>query len=211
MTHTLTAVVAWLVALMISHSPPDRGAAAGRFVKEAVETADERVERYKGIAEAVAKVSFDPDEPPAFGGKSGRFATATLLLGLSWMESGWRKDVDLGQGKEARGGGMDTCLMQIRLGKNEKTAEGWTWEDLVQDREKCFRAGLRIVRRSMKACGSLPVEYRLSAYASGSCHEGTYKLFLAGERPLTDGHKKSAARIAVAKRLLRKLPLPDVK
>lgn len=211
MTHTHTAVVAWLMALMISHSPPDRGAAAGRFVKDAVETTEERIERYRGIAEAVAKVSFDEEEKPAFGGKNGRYATATLLLGLSWMESGWRKDVDLGLGKEARGGGMDTCLMQIRLGRNETTAEGWTWQDLVQDREKCFRSGLRIVRRSMAACRELPVEYRLSAYAMGTCAVSAYMLHLSEGRPLLDGHKKSAARIAVARKLMGQRPLPETK
>jgi len=199
-------ITAWLVALMVLLSPPDKGAAAGRFVPDAVETTEQRLERYEGIAAAVAAVAFDPEEKPLFGGKSGRHATATLLLGLSWMESGWRRDVDLGQGKLARGSGMDSCLMQIRLGKNETTAEGWTWQDLVGDREKCFRAGLRIARRSFSACRSLPVEHRLSAYATGSC---SFPMTDGVVRSTPVGHVKSAARIAVARRLLSRLALPE--
>lgn len=197
-------IITWLVALMVLLSPPDRGAAAGRFVPDARETTEERLERYRGIATAVAAVAFDPAEPAAFGGASGRHATATLLLGLSWMESGWRRDVDLGRGKEARGGGMDSCLMQIRLGKGETTREGWDWQELVGDREKCFRAGLRIVRRSMAACRELPLEHRLSAYATGSCHAS----LLREPGRMAPGWQKSAARMAVGRRLFDRLPRP---
>lgn len=202
----MEALTAWIVALMLLQSPPDKGAAAGRFVPDAVETTEQRVERYQGIAAAIAAVAFDPNEKPAFGGKNGRHATATLLLGLSWMESGWRRDVDLGLGKVARGGGMDSCLMQIRLGKNETTQEGWTWQELVSDREKCFRAGLRIIRRSMSACRELPPEHRLSAYATGSCHASL--LQVPGRT--APGWQKSAARMAVHRRLFDRLPRPPL-
>jgi hypothetical protein len=201
----MKSIIVWLVALMMLQSPPDKGALAGRFVKDAVETTEQRIERYQAIATAIATVAFDPNEKPVFGGRTGRFATASLLLAISWMESGWRRDVDLGLGKEARGGGMDTCSMQIRLGKNEKTREGWDWQDIVNDREKCFRAGLHIVRRSFAACSKLPVEHRLSAYASGSCHES-----LLGQGRMIDAWKKSAARISVARKLMGRIPLPTL-
>lgn len=203
MGRPMEALTAWIVALMISLSPPDKGAAAGRFVPDAVETTEQRTERYREIAAAIAAVAFDPDETPAFGGKGGRHATATLLLGISWMESGWRRDVDLGLGKLARGSGMDSCLMQIRLGRGETTKEGWTWEDLTSDREKCFRAGLRIIRRSMAACRELPLEHRLSAYATGTC-----ATHLLGTNRMAPGWSKSASRFAVHRRLFDRLPRP---
>lgn len=194
-------VTAWLLATMIAFSP----LAAWEHYKteEARETAEQRAERYAGIASAVARVAFDPEERPLFDGPTGRHATATLLLGLAWKESAWRRDVDLGLGKLARGGGTDTCLLQIRLARwvkdgevvDARTREGWDWRDLVADREKCFRAGLRIVRLSMGACRKYDPEHALAAYARGRC-----------EDPV--GQSKSRERVLLGRTLLalRKLP-----
>lgn len=49
---------------------------------------------------------------------------------------------------------------------------GHSGQDLIADRELCFRAGIRQLRRSMGACKNLPTLDRLSAYASGSCDKG---------------------------------------
>jgi hypothetical protein len=98
-------------------------------------------------------------------------------------------------------------MMQIRLGRGETTAEGWTWQELVADREKCFRAGLRIARRSFSACRSLPIEHRLSAYATGSC---SFPMTDGIVRSTPVGHTKSASRIAVARKLLARLALPPI-
>ena len=42
-------------------------------------------------------------------------------------------------------------------------------KDLVQDRMKCFRVGLRLVRRSFRACRRYDVRDRLGVYGSGGC------------------------------------------
>lgn len=201
-------IVAWLVAVMVAHSSLKTG--EGYKNPDAHETQEQRLERYEGMAEAIAKVAFDPAERPLYAGPRGRHQTATLLLGVAWYEGSWRRDVDLGLGKHARGGGTDSCNMQVRLAAwkdkdgsrvDGRTREGWDWHDLVADREKCFRAGLHIVRGSMGACRSLPPEHALAAYARGSCSS-------------EEGQEKSKLRVDLGRRLLTmggKLPerLPD--
>lgn len=198
-------IVAWLVAVMVAQGSPAKEVETAcwherhdKSVQGACETEDERVARYGQIATAIARVAFDPAETPAFGGQRGRHATAALLLGVSWWEGWrWRRDVDLGLGGRARGSGSDSCAMQIRLVGEQVTAEGWGWRDLVGDRDKCFRAGLRIARRSLTACAHLPGPQRLAAYASGSCS-------------LPIGWKKSEERMETVRRMLRKFPLPPL-
>jgi hypothetical protein len=90
------------------------------------------------------------------------------MISDAYHESGFRRDVDLGLGPLARGSGLDSCLMQIRIGHG-KTEEGWSHSELVADREKCFRVGLRLLRRSIGACRELPPLDWLSAYARGQC------------------------------------------
>jgi len=45
-------------------------------------------------------------------------------------------------------------------------------QDLIANRKLCFRAGLRIIKKSFAACKGNPLEDRLAAYASGSCDAG---------------------------------------
>lgn len=191
----LKPVAAWLAATMVMAAPPGRR----HYLPEAIETKEQALERYEAIASTIAKVSFDPAEQPVFPGSMGRTQTATLILGLSYSESGWRRDVDLGLGKEARGDfGRSWCMMQINLGSKRvfkdgkwqaesaaPTKEGWWGSELVADREKCFRAGLHIIRLSVNACRSLPYGQWLNAYASGTC---------------SGGKDKSEARMALARR-----------
>lgn len=159
----MNAIVAWAVALMISWSPPGRS-----LLPEARETEAEGRARYEEIARAAAEVAHDPAERPVFGGPSGRGATLALLLAVASFESGFRRDVDLGLGARARGEGVDSCLLQLRVGRG-RTAEGWSHAELVADRRRCFRAGLALMRRSFGACRQLAVLDRLSAYATGRC------------------------------------------
>ena len=49
------------------------------------------------------------------------------------------------------------------------TREGWSGRQLIDDRKLCFRAALHILQSSFTACRALPVDDRLSAYASGHC------------------------------------------
>lgn len=149
---TAATLSAWVLSVLVWHSPPEKAAARPTH-PEARETAAERLERYHGIADAIAIVVTEDVEP------SYQRRAAALLLGVSWFESGWRRDVDLGIGKRAKGGGKDVCLMQIRSSDPR----------LTEDREHCFRTGLRMVRRSMNACRQLPLADRLAVYAAGRC------------------------------------------
>lgn len=160
-------IKAWALAIMIAASPPERAVAVTTH-PDARETAAERLERYEGIAAAVARVVSAPGVHLPYSGRFARARTAALLLAVSWFESGWRKDVDLGVGKLSRGEGVDSCLMQIRVGSG-KTAEGWDHADLTADRDKCFTSGLRKLARSFAQCRSMPLSDRLSAYAAGVC------------------------------------------
>lgn len=218
---TATSLHQWLLDRMMSWMPPGRS-----FIKEAKETKQEGTVRYADIADDMISVAYDPSEKPLFAGKYGRAMTLALVASLSWFESGYRKDVDFGLGKLGRGdSGRSWCLMQIMLGRPDPaTGEtkkrvlltassfslvspgeaGWDQayggEHLVQDRQRCLRTGLHMARRSFNACRSLPVEDRLSVYASGDCRRGRKKSrqrvkkaqrWLASSRPpLTDAEVK---------------------
>jgi hypothetical protein len=159
----MDAIIAWAVAFMVAWAPPGRSK-----IKHAVETSDEGHARYAEIAKSATKVAYDPGTRPLFAGPRGRAQTVALLLSVAYHESGFRRDVDLGLGKLARGSGLDSCLLQIRVGAG-RTPDGWSHDDLVRDREKCFRAGLAVIRRSFSACHHLdPLDW-LGAYTRGRC------------------------------------------
>jgi hypothetical protein len=88
--------------------------------------------------------------------------------------------------------------MQIRVGRG-KTEEGYAHAELVADRDKCFRVGLRMLRRSIGACRRLaPLDW-LSAYARGQCvaDDPTSHALMApalrlGPAPLDDAHALAA-------------------
>ena len=157
----MDSLVAYLVAAMVGWVPVHA---------QPQESPDEVMDRYESIARDAATVALDPDESPIFDGPDGRAKTALLMLSVASFESGYRKRVDDGRGRGDNG--RSFCLMQIRVVTGE-TSEGWTGPDLVQDRTRCFRAALHILRRSFGVCRSLPFDDRLSAYASGSCSLGT--------------------------------------
>lgn len=179
-------VLSWATARMVYWHPPGKSWYVG-----AKETPEEGLIRYESIVEDAMSVAFDPNEDPLFNGPHGRYKTLAILLAIADSESGFRKDVDLGKGPEARGdGGRSHCLTQIQLGvlvggktKTRLVLDGPTirysydgtglgGEDLTRDRKNCFRASLHIARLSFISCSSLPLEGRLSLYASGSCGKG---------------------------------------
>ena len=156
-------LIKWLTAVITFLAPVDMK----HYLPEAMETVDQAKERREQIATAIVNVVWDEDEKPIFSGKFGRARTAMLLVGIAYMESGFRKDIDTGVGKMARGDfGKSWCPMQMNLGKKkvqrddgtwfedsaEKTPEGWSGRDLVTDREKCYRAGLHAARGSILKC-----------------------------------------------------------
>lgn len=166
---------AWVLALMTTLTKPHDTTRAPWLPVKARESADDAQARYTHIAEAVAEVAESPEE-------------AAHLIVRSWLESGWRKDVDLGQ---TRGAGVDSCLMQVRVLPGTKTAEGWTWQELVSDRKKCFTAGVRILRNSLSVCKSVPANDRLSAYIAGTCHSSA-------------GRRRSREHMQYVKRILQR-------
>lgn len=161
----------WIVAFIAKVSPPGRKT----YFTHAQETREEALVRYGEIADNLLAAVYDPNVKPLFSGPLGRARTISLMLGVMFWETGFRRDVDLGLGKHARGdNGRSWCLMQINIGSG-KTASGHTGEELVKDRRICFQEGLRVIRGSFSACRRLPLEHRLSAYASGSCDKGRDK------------------------------------
>ena len=181
----------WVVSFITKYAPPGRKT----YYKHAEETKAEALVRYDAIADALVSVVYDPEVKPLFAGPHGRAQTASVILGVVLWETAFRKDVDFALGKHGRGdNGESWCLMQIKVGEG-KTADwnirlnrpavktdppedilsGYTGQQLVADRKLCIAEGLKIMRGSFGACKQLPVEERLSAYASGSCDKGREK------------------------------------
>jgi hypothetical protein len=190
----MTTAAAWILSLMLSVAPPRDSSNAKWSYIDARETKEDAVARYEEIAQAAADVAFDENEPALFGGSHGRARTAALLISVAFNESGFRRDVDLGIGPKARGSGIDSCLMQVRGLHSSLTAEGWTWRELVSDRQKCFRAGLHVIRKSITACSKYPQLDQLAVYTSGKCGSG-----LLGSR----------MRVGLALRMYAARPAPE--
>lgn len=170
---------------MVAVAPTNRK----QFHEEAKETPEQAEERYHSIAEDITTVLWS--NPSLFAGVDGRLKTASVVASIMFKEGSFRRDVDLGLGGAARGdGGSSWCLMQVKAGSGRtgtwNTAkhrfrqwgdpegdlvQGWTGEELVQDRKKCIEAGYRIMSTSFSMCRKLPVEAWLRAYASGNCED----------------------------------------
>jgi hypothetical protein len=161
----MNALIAYLLAAMVTWSPPGD--------HDYYEQREETLDRYAAIARDIATVALDPNEPPLFGGPQGRAQTGLLLASVAFYESGgYRRDVDFGIGKKARGdSGRSWCLMQINIGDGT-TIENWTGRDLVLDRQKCLRVGLRRMRQSFDMCKGEAFMDRLSGYTTGRCTPG---------------------------------------
>lgn len=183
-------LIAWIVSFMVASAPPGRKT----YVPEAEETREQAMERYQDIAEDIVEVVYGPDrEKSLFRGRYAQSRTVSVILSLMLHESGFRRDVDFGLGKLARGDqGNSWCLMQLNVGTGrtlpwntkydrlarpadppEEIHTGWTGQELVDDRQKCIRAGLRVVRSSFLSCRRLGRLEWLRVYASGSTEKGS--------------------------------------
>jgi hypothetical protein len=107
-----------------------------------------------------------------------RIKTAAVMLGIINYESHFSRDVDVGTRKGD--GGTSWCLAQINIGKGRihikddgsvEFGTGWSGKDLVQDRTKCLKAELAIIRESFK-CKTDDKYARLNLYTSGRCDWG---------------------------------------
>jgi hypothetical protein len=150
-------LVTYLVAAMNTWVP---------MKSQFAEPIDHATARYDSIARDAAAVALDDSEEPLFAGEDARVQTAVFLLAIASFESHYRLSVDEGIRRGDRGDSY--CLMQIRVGTGT-TREGWTGRQLVTDRKMCFRAALHILHGSFNVCHALPIEDRMSAYATGRC------------------------------------------
>jgi hypothetical protein len=155
----LTPLAKYLLSAMSAWIPPS--------AQSALEPVEDARVRYESIASDLAAVVNEDEVAPLFEGPSGRTQTALVALSVASFESYFRRDVDAGERTGDQGNSW--CLLQIKIGEG-RTREGWSGVDLTQDRKKCFRAGLRMMRGSFLSCRALPVLDRLSAYAIGSCN-----------------------------------------
>ena len=107
-------LITWIMGFMIAAAPPGRKT----YVPEAEETREEALERYHDIAQDIAVVLYGPErEKSLCGGRYAQARTVSVVLSLMLHESGFRKDVDYGLGKLARGDqGRSWCLMQLNVG-----------------------------------------------------------------------------------------------
>lgn len=178
----MTAVLkAWVVAtilMLAPYRPPEEGSITWRRFKP-----DASKEAHRARIESISSDLVDVVEaaPPLPG--MTRANTIRLMLSIAFFESGFQRDVDLGLGKHGRGDfGKSFCLMQIQTGKgkvpiHDEEIGAWTGQDLVDDRKKCFRAGLELLRRSMGACRGVKDDdgenlrgaSLISAYTTGKC------------------------------------------
>lgn len=172
-----TPIADWLFTMMVAAAPLERAERIEPFPGWA-ETAAERGERYAAIAADLEAVVYDPEVKPIFRGPRGRAKTAALIMAVAFHESGFARDVDFGpcyRGKSGDGtrcdSGRAACLMQVHA-DHGKTPDGWTLQELFEDRKKCFRAGLRLLRSSFGQCRANAYEHRLAAFASGRCDRG---------------------------------------
>lgn len=160
----LAILTLWFVAHMAAWTRPAPG----------LRPTPERVAYLAEVAADALAVAYDPTEAPLFDGPHGRARTAALLLSVASFESGFSRDVDRGQ---RRGdAGRSWCLMQFNLGAHGRVAldgdgvrfgeGGWSGADLVAERPRCFRAGLHLLRMSLRTCGDLTL------YTSGRCLRG---------------------------------------
>lgn len=145
---------------------------------------------YEKTAEAIARVS--ESEPLFPVDEEGEERTATLLVSLAWYESRFQPNARSRNGRWY-------CLYQLE--------KGWLPDAKasLSDQEMCTRAAVKVVRRSLEACQSRPLNDRLAQFTSGRCDRGgvesRYRMFLASkllkEHPLpppTGGTSTANAR-----------------
>lgn len=161
-------VTAWLVALMVTWSPPEL-VARGPWPELRHETREQTETRYQELAEAAwAVAQANPALFPDRGDDQARKRTAVLLLSLAFFESRFHNRVTTmrGKDKERSDHGRSWCAVQINIGrdgvgKRKKThlarfiPEGWTGQQLEADSTKCLTVGYRMAAYSLERYGHL--------------------------------------------------------
>ena len=163
----MNSLEAWILGVLLHIAPNDAS-------RRKVETDEELNARYQSIAVDMAAVV--KESKPLFSNDDNRVATASMLLSIAQFESGgFAKRVD--EGSKLGDHGKSFCLMQVNTGSfpiawGPEAIRGWTGRDLVEDRQKCFTAGLEALRISMRHCGKKekgqPPSSRLNLYVKGN-------------------------------------------
>lgn len=170
---------------MLHVSPPDRWKSYPGYE----ETKEERHARYESIAADIEAVVSKGD---GIHGKPEQ--DAAVLVAVTYLESGFAKDVDVGPcyrptaDNQRCDSGRAACIAQIRI-RDGVTSEhthgigGLTQTDLFKDRKKCLAISRFMLRRSFRACAKEGPDARMDVYASGRCgygrEEGKKRLKLA--------------------------------
>jgi hypothetical protein len=99
-------------------------------------------------------------EAPLFKDDDDRRRTAALLIAIAFRESSLNAKAvgDMHGGKPT-----SFCAFQIHLPYGNKTAEGWSASELLDDANKCVTSALHMLRTSIKVCSQHPVAW----YAEG--------------------------------------------
>lgn len=101
------------------------------------------------------------DERPLFVDDSSRERTTALIVAVAWREGSLREKVQGDCVEKTKEGGCiahprSFCTMQVHASSGGN-------ETLNDDPQKCIRAGMAILRESMRVCPEHPVAH----YASG--------------------------------------------
>lgn len=157
-------LVLWLVTAMLRWTLPEAQHEAHRA-------------RYEVIAENIVEVAFDSEEPPLFKGRDGRAKSAVTIAAVASLESFFSEHVERGEDGYRGHNAKSWCYMQVNVNGGRiamrgpelawvtSDKPGWSGPDLAGDQQKCFRAGLHILRESIRICGDL------SLYTSGRCNK----------------------------------------
>jgi len=164
----------WILALMLHLSPADRWTASPGHD----ESREARLARYTSIAA-------DIDATLEKGDRIQRTAQqdAALLVAVTFMESGFAKDVDVGPcyrpsaDSKRCDSGLAACIAQIRVGPGLTSLHthgiaGLSQDDLFRQRKKCLQIARFMLRRSFRACTKDGPDARMDVYASGKCGSG---------------------------------------
>lgn len=174
-------MAAWVFVLLCALAPPAKLAALPAFPGWA-ETAEQRTDRYRAIAEDIAAVTPDTRE-------------LAVLVAIAIHESGLAPDVDLGPTcyRGPRGDGP-RCDFGKAVSIFQIHADGEDAKLLIGNRRTAAKRALALMRRSARAC--VPKhgpEAALRIYASGTCEGGA---------------KASTDMVKLARRLLTEHPPP---
>lgn len=204
------AIIVWLLAAANTWIPLPKqfsGETDTSYIKRTGESYDAAVARRTKHMTSIVNVVFDSSERSLFGGPNGRMMTALFVDSIMSFEGTYSRLVDSGKWngdckvvlpgggtractvKESETGGKSFCQMQILVGTG-KTKEGWSKKDLLEDPEKCVRAGLHMLQGAQAACMAPPYNFKwdkdgpdiFSPYATGQCIKGNPEIRHRWER-----------------------------